>query len=147
MVGHHEGGVEAHAELTDHVDLIRRLVVLGQTGLELTGAAAGDGAQVGLQVLLAHAHAVVGDGEGPPLLVGDDGDFQVAPGHVHAPVGEGFVGQLVLRVAGVGDELPEKNLLVGVDGVNHQVQQPLGFRLELLLCHDCDSSVYIYLLR
>ena len=147
VVSHHKSGVEAHAELSDDVDFIRRLVVLTETGLELARAAAGDGAQVGLQVLPAHAHAVVRHGEQPPLLVGHDGDFQVLPLHAHAVVGEGLVGQLVLGVAGVGDELPEKNFLVGVDGVDHQVQQPLGFRLELLLCHDCDSSVYIYLLR
>ena len=63
VVGHHKGGVEAHAELTDDVNLVGGLVVLGQVCLELAGSAAGDGAQVGLQVLLAHADAVVGHGE------------------------------------------------------------------------------------
>ncbi|CAN3966665.1 hypothetical protein HEAFMP_HEAFMP_12550, partial [Dysosmobacter welbionis] len=34
----------------------------------------------------------------------------------------GLVAQLVTGVAGIGDDLPEKDLLVGVDGVDHQVQ-------------------------
>ena len=134
-VGHHKGGVEAHAELADDVDVLGGLVILGQAGLELAGAAAGDGAQVGLQILPGHADAVVGHGEGALLLVGDDGDLQVGPADPHGVVGEGLVGQLVLGIAGVGDELPQEDLLVGIDGVDHQVQQPLGFGLELLLCH------------
>ena len=48
-----------------------------QAGLELAGAAAGDGAQIGLQVLPAHAHAVVRHRQRPGVLVRDDGDFQV----------------------------------------------------------------------
>ena len=134
-VGHHEGGVEAHAELADDVDVLP-LVLLVHLLLELEGAAVGDGAQVVLQLLLRHAHAVVGDGEGALLLVGDDGDFQLAAVHRHLVVGEGLIGQLVLRVAGVGDELPQEDLLVGVDRVDHQVQQALGFRLKLFLCHN-----------
>ena len=135
MVGHHEGGVEAHTELADDVDLVGGLVVRAEVGLELAGPALGDGAQVGLQVLAAHADAVVGHGEGTHLLVRGDGDLQVLALHVHVFVGEGLVGQFVLGVAGVGDQLPEKDLLVGVDGVDHHVQQAFGFRFELFLCH------------
>ena len=144
-VGHHEGGVEAHAELADDVDVLP-LVLLVHLLLELEGAAVGDGAQVVLQLLLGHAHAVVGDGEGALLLVGDDGDFQLTAVHRHLVVGEGLIGQLVLRVAGVGDKLPEENLLVGVDGVDHQVQQAFGLRLKLFpfrVFHDViRASVY-----
>ena len=121
-VGHHKGGVEAHAELADDVDVLGGLVVGGQVGLELAGAAVGDGAQVGLQILPAHADAVVRHGEGALFLVGDDGDLQVRPADAHGIVGEGLIGQLVLRVAGVGDELPQEDLLVGIDRVDHQVQ-------------------------
>ena len=135
-VRHHKGGVEAHAELTDHIHLGGRLVVPLQLLLELEGAALGDGAQVGLQLVLRHAHSVVGHGEGPLLLVGNDGDLQILALDLYAVIGEGTVGQLVLCVAGVGDDLPQKDLLVGVDGVDHQIHQPLGLRLELFLCHD-----------
>ena len=134
MVGHHKGGVEAHAELTDDVDVLP-LLLLSQVLLELEGAALGDGAQVVFQLLPGHAHAVVGHGQGTHLLVRHNGDLQVLPVHRHLIVGEGLVGQLVLRITGVGDQFPEEDLLVGIDRVDHQVQQTLGFRLKLLLCH------------
>ena len=132
-IGHHEGGVKAHAELADDVGV---LGVLSQLLLELVGAGGGDDAQVVLQVLLVHADAVVGDGDGARLLVSLQGDLKILALDAHLVVGKGLVGQLVHRVAGVGDQLPEEDLLVGVDGVDHQIEQPLGFRFELLLCHD-----------
>ena len=135
MVGHHKSGVEAHAELADHIDLLGSLIIGGQVGLELAGAAVGDGAQITLQILLCHAHAVIRDGQGTHLLVGDNGDLQVAPLHVHPLIGQGLIGQLVLRVAGIGDELTQEDFLVGIDGIDHHIQQPLGLRLELFLCH------------
>ena len=97
----------------------------------------GNDAQVVLQIFLGHADAVIGHSEGAHLLVGNDGDFQVLPLYIHTVVGKGLVGQLVLGIAGVGDKLTEKNLLVGIDGVDHQIQQSLGFGFKLLLCHDC----------
>ena len=135
-VGHHKGGVEAHAELADDVGVaLGDALGLGHVLLELEGAAFGDGTQVLLQFLLRHAHAVVADGEGARGLVGDEGDLKRAPVQRRAALGQGLVGQLVDGVAGVGDDLTEEDLLVGVDGVDHQIQQTLGLRLELLLCH------------
>ena len=139
---HHERGVEAHAELADDVGgVLPAVLLLGQLLLELEGAAAGDGAQVLLQPLLRHADAIVGDGQGAGNLVGGEGNFEVGAVQPHLIVGEGLVGQLVHRVAGVGDQLPQEDLLVGVDGVDHQIQQPLGLGLELFLCHDNASCI------
>ena len=133
VVRHHEGGVEAHAELADDVGV---LGVVPHLLLEPVGAGGGDDAQVVLQILLVHADAVVGDGEGPVFLVRLDLNFEVLAAHTHGVVRQGQVAQLVAGVAGVGDDLPEENLLVGVDRAHHQVQQPLGLRLELPLCHE-----------
>ena len=104
-------------------------------------AGARDGAEVALQLLLGHADAVVGDGEGARFLVGGEEDLEVLAPQLDGVVGEGLVGQLVHRVAGVGDQLPQEDLLVGVDGVDHQIQQPLGLGLELFLCHDNASCI------
>ena len=136
VVRDHEGGVEAHAELAD--DIRRLLAALGLLA-ELEGAAPGDDAQVVLQLLLVHADAVVPDGEGSGFLVGDQGDGEVLPPEAHLVIRQGEVAELVDGVAGVGDELPEEDLLMGVDGVDHQVQQALGFRLELFLAHENTS--------
>ena len=56
-------------------------------------------------------------------------------------IGQGSVGQLVDGVAGVGDDLPQEDLLVGVDGIDHQVQQSLGLGFKLLFAHSFHSFV------
>ncbi len=76
MAGDHESGVEAHAELTDDVDIVALL--LGVLGLELLGAGMGDGAQVGFQLFGGHANAVIGDGNGAGVFIEGDADGQVA---------------------------------------------------------------------
>ena len=145
MIGHHKSRVEAHAELADDVDFAGSLVLFAELRFELAGAAAGDGAQVGLQVLLAHAHAVVGDGQRAQGLVRCNNDLQILPLHLNSLIGERPIGQLILRIAGIGDQLPQEDLLVGIDRIDHQVQQPLGFRLELFFCHgDCLQYDKVY---
>ena len=143
LVGDHEGGVEAHAELADNVGV---LGVVAQLLLELIGAGGGDDSQVVLQVRLVHADSVVGDGEGPGVLVHGDLNFEIPPVHAHGAVGEGLIAELVAGVAGVGDDLPEEDFLVGVDGVDHQIQEPLGFRLKLFFCHDLVALPFLYFL-
>jgi len=48
--------------------------------------------------------------------------------------------QLVHGVTGVGDQFPEEDLPVSVDGIDHQVQQPFGFGLELFGSHEGHPS-------
>ena len=127
----HKGGVEAHAKLADDVHLVLLLGLL----LKLEGAAAGDDAQVVVQLLLGHADAVVADREGAGLLVHGQLDGEVLPGKAGGAVLQGAVIELVNGVAGVGNQLPQENFLMGVDGVNHQVQQALGFCLKFFHCH------------
>src|SRR5699024_4895270 len=83
MVGHHEGGVEAHAELADDVN-----VLVGVFGLEVLAARVGDGAQVLLQLGPGHADAVVRDGEHPVVLVQGQQDAEIVPVHPHRGVGQ-----------------------------------------------------------
>ena len=134
-VGHHEGGVEAHAELADDVDVL----LLFHGLLECQGAGLGDGAQVLLHVGAVHADAVVGDGQGPLLLVGGNGDLEITAAEADIAVGQGGIGQLVDGIGGVGDDLSQEDLLVGVDGVDHHIHQTLAFSLELHFFH----SAYI----
>ena len=62
LVGDHEDGVEADAELADEVGVLAG--VAGELGEEVLGAGAGDGAEVRDEIFLVHADAGVGDGEG-----------------------------------------------------------------------------------
>ena len=126
---HHERAVEAHAELADDVDVVALL--LGVLLLEGHGIGMGDGAQVAVQILLRHADAVVGHGDGAGVLVEGDVDAELILRQLDAGVGEAFEVQLVDGVRRVGDELAQEDLAIGVDGVDHQIEQLLALCLEL----------------
>ena len=130
----HEGGVEAHAELTDDVRVGGVLVRLGKGA----GAALGDDAKVVLQLLAIHAAAVVADGQGARLLVRFDADEKFTAIQPAAALLVEIIA-LVYGVAGVGDQFAQKDLLVGIDGVHHQIQQPFRFRFKLFFSHASTS--------
>ena len=126
---HHERAVEAHAELADDVDVVALL--LGVLLLEGHGIGMGDGTQVAVQVLLGHADAVVGHGDGAGILVEGDVDAELILRQLDAGVGEAFEVQLIDGVRRVGDKLAQEDLAIGVDGVDHQIEQLLALCLEL----------------
>ena len=121
MVGDHERRVKAHAELTDDIRVPGLLGVKLLT--EAERAAVRDHAQILLQLLAAHTDAVIADGEGALLGVGRDGDGEVAAAETDALVRQAAVAELVDGVGRVGQKLTQEDLLVGIDGVNHQLQQ------------------------
>ena len=135
LVRHHEGAVKAHAELADDVDVLLPGLFLVHVRLELPGPGTGDDPQVGVQLLLVHADAVVRNGQGAGFLIRGDADEEIAPVQPRAAVLQGAVAELVDGIAGVADELPEENFPMGVDGMDHEIQQPFGFCLELTFRH------------
>ena len=143
LVGDHERGVEADAELTDDVDGGILLRALAEIVLELQRAAARDDAEVAVELLLGHADAVVGHGDRARFLVGDDADLEVAARHAHVFIRERLVAELVDCVRGVRDDLAQEDLLVRVDRIDHHVEQLFGFCFELFLCHIYASKILI----
>ena len=137
---HHKRGIESHAELADNVDIVLLLHFLLK--VQRTGLA--DGAQILLHLFPGHTDAVIGHGDGAVVLVAGNGDGKIIPVQAHLVIGQGGVGQLVDGVGSVGDDLPQENLLMGVDGVDHQIQKPLGLRFELLLFHSAVSLLFIF---
>ena len=129
--GNHEGGVEAHAELTDDVDVLGFVVLL-----EVQAAAAGDGAQVLFQLFPGHADAVIGQSQGAVFLVQLQQDLIILLFGGDAVVGQALEIELVDGVTGVGDQLTQENLLVGIDGMDHHVQQLFAFGLKFFYSHD-----------
>ena len=121
MVGDHKRGIKAHAELTDDIRVPGLLGVKLLT--EMERAAVGNYAEILLQLLAAHTDAVIADGEGALLGVGRDGDGEVAAAETDALVRQAAVAELVDGVGRVGQKLTQEDLLVGIDGVNHQLQQ------------------------
>src|SRR6202042_3083634 len=67
LVGDHEGGVEAYAELADEVGVLA--LVAGELREEVLGSRACDGSEMRHEVLLVHAEASVGDGDGLGVFV------------------------------------------------------------------------------
>ena len=110
--------------------------LLGVLGGELVekglGAGAGDGAEARGQVVAGHADAVVGDGQGLGVLVERDGDGEGRAVGDELGLGDRLVAQLLAGVGGVGDEFADEDLPVGIDRMNHQMQQARNVGLEAL---------------
>ncbi len=141
FIGHHERRVEADTELANDIRLV--LVLFLQLFLECQGAALGDRAQVFLQFFLRHADAVVADGQRAVRFIEFDPDPEVSGFLV---VLQRPVIVLVNGIRSIGDQLPQEDLLVCVNGIDHQIQQPPALRLKFFfLSHDChlhDVSQY-----
>ena len=143
LVGDHERGIEADAELTDDVDGGILLRVLAEAVLELQRAAARDDAEVAVKLLLRHADAVIRHRDRARVLIRGDADLEIAARHAHVFIRERLVAELVDRVRGVRDDLAQEDLLVRVDRVDHHVEQFFRLGLELFLCHIYASKNFI----
>ena len=82
------------------------------------------------QLLATHADAVVFDGQA--FLVGVDQDRDAQRRVVSQQLGlrDRFVAQLFAGVGGIRDQFAEKDLFVGIDRVDDQVQQPGDIGIE-----------------
>ncbi len=132
---HDEGRVETDPELTNQLGIL--FLVSGQLLHELGSTGLGDGTQMGQHIITAHADGVVFDGQGIGVLVEADTDFQLRIVFQQLGLGQCLKTQLVGGIRCVGYQLAQENLLVGIQGVNHQVQQLLDLGLEtegLFLC-------------
>src|SRR5262249_33435910 len=129
------------AELTDQLGRRGLPLALAQRVQELLGAGARDGADVLDDLVAGHAHSVVVDAERPRRRVGLQANLQLAGGQEVA-AGDGFEPELVERVRGIRDQLAEEDVLVGVEGVDHEVQQLPDLRLELAaLCGRAHTDI------
>ena len=121
LVRHHEGGIEADAELADQAGVL--LGVAADLVDEGGRARAGDGAEIVVQLGLGHAHSVIGDGQGVRLVVGGDTDLEGAVVGGQIRVGDRQESQLVAGICGVRDQLSQKHLTFAVKRVRDDVQK------------------------
>ena len=116
LLAHHEGGIEADAELADDVhigEVLESLRLaglafsssLGLGGLEFERVGMGDGAEVLVQLVFGHADAVVGHRDRALVAVVAHRDGQVVAAHGHRRIGKAAEVQLVHRVRRIGDKL------------------------------------------
>jgi len=125
-VGDEVGGVETHAELSDH----------GNVGSSLKGlherlcSGLCNCSQVVNEISFGHADARIEDGDGLRLFVGDDLDEELLLGIELGRISEGLVADLVQGIGGVGDQLSEEDFFVGVEGVDDEGHQLGNLCLE-----------------
>ena len=121
------------------------LGVSGELREEVLRAGAGDGAEVGDQVLLVHADARVADGQGFLLFVQLQIDARSERQLPIGIVGKRQVAEFIQRVRRVGDELAQEDLRMRIEGVNDQMQQLIDFSLKLAFRHRCSPNVFMLL--
>ena len=142
LATYHEGGIEAHAELADDVHVGKVAEPLGLAGLafggsfrlgglELEGVGMGDSAKIAIELVFGHADAVVGHGDRAGFGIVAHGNGQVIAAHGHGRISEAAEVELIHGIRGVGDKLAQEDLAIGVDGVDHEVEQFLALGLEL----------------
>ena len=134
FIRNHERGIKTYTELTDQVFggsvglrflagfflcLFRNLVGFFQFGPEFLGTGLGDSADVFDYFFFGHADAVIRNGKGLCLFIRGQTDHKLAVPFQQFAVGKGRKTQLVDGVAGVGNQFTQKNLVVGVNGIDH----------------------------
>lgn len=90
-----------------------------------------DGTEVLLHLLAGHADTVIGNGQRARVLVERNSNSQVAGVELDIGVGQALEVELVHGIRRIGDQLAKEDLLVGIDRVDHEVEQLFALRLKL----------------
>ena len=128
FLGDNERTVETNAELADQCAV--GPLVAGQAIEEFLGAGFRDGTEIGDHLVAAHADAVVDDRQRAGILVefDDDAEFWIVGDQRF--VRQSLETQSVDGVGGVRNQLSKEYLPVGIQGVDHELQEFLGFGLK-----------------
>ena len=130
-VGRHERGIEANAELPDQFGTVGGVGCL--EGLdELPGAGSGDGAEVLDDLIAGHANAVVRDHQRARGGIGREVDSIIGVAGGEVGLRQGAETEFVDGVCRIGDQLAQKDLSLGIEGVNNDIEQLLELGLELM---------------
>ena len=136
--GNHECRVETNTELTDEFLVgIAFAALAGFLGFfelfhKCLGAGLGNGTDIFNHFLTAHADTIIANGQGMIFLIRFEEDFVAVVTFQNVTVGQAGKMHLVNRIGCVGDKLPQENLVIRVNGMNHEVQQLFGFRLKFM---------------
>ena len=99
------------------------ILVLFVFRLEFQRAALCDDAEVLVKLLLRHADAVIADTQRAAVLIRRKEDLEVVTIESRSAVRQGFIVKLIDRVARVGDQLAQKNLLMSINRVDHEIKK------------------------
>jgi hypothetical protein len=124
-------GVEADTELSNHRNVgagaeslheaLHVMLATQNTAFRLIWtdlrAGLGNRTKVVDHVSLGHTDTRIANGEGLVLLVGNDADEEILAAIKDRWVGKGLVADFVESIGSVGDDLPQKDFLVRVEGI------------------------------
>ena len=91
-----------------------------------------DGAQVLFKLVFGHANAGVGHRDGTSVAVEGHMNSQLVLAYLDVGISQAFEIELVHGVGCVGDKLAQEDFLVGVDRINHEIEQFFALCLEFL---------------
>ena len=126
LVGHHEAGIEAQAEVADD-GIILAFIFLQ----EFLGAGEGHLVDVALHLIGRHADAVVADRDRFGFAINADADLSffalaaIAAHGRHAPLADG--------VDAITDQLAQEHLMAGIDGLFNDRKNIFRVDLDLAL--------------
>ena len=94
---------------------------------------------LGFDVVL-DADAVIADTQRAAILIRRKEDLEVVTIESRSAVRQGFIVKLIDRVARVGDQLAQNNLLMGINRVDHEIKKSFRLRFKLFFCHANSTS-------
>ena len=151
LLCYHESRIEAHAELPNHF-LVRQLRIILLCLLQLLqkclGAGLGNSTDILYHLVPGHADTVIGNSQGMTILVRHQENLIILVALKNITVLQGLKMQLVNSIRRIGNQLTEENLVIGINAVNHQIQQLFSLCLKFMgcLCHKKLSPFYVNLL-
>ncbi len=115
--------------MTDQVDILG--VVGFRNGIkELGGTGIGNGAQVFDQIFLVHPDPVIGNRQNITDIICQKAHLEIGITSEQIRFGNRFIAQLVARIRGVGDQLAQEDVLVGIKRVDNDIEQSANLSLE-----------------
>ena len=140
-VGDHEGGIEADTELADQAgpflglgQVLRKALVPERATVPRLSISSWRSMPMPVSAIVERAGC----------LVGHEADRELVGAGQEIGLGDRLVAQLVAGVGGVGDELAQEDVRLGVDRVNHQVQELGDLRLEGMGLGRCACGVHLH---
>ena len=132
-VGDHKSRIKTNTKLANHI-LISDFAIcflgffqLFQEGL---GTGFGNRTEILNQVVTVHAQTIIGNSQSMGVCIRCDMDFKTRIAFEQIAVRQRFIVQFIDRIRGIGNQFPQENFMIRINGMDHQVQQLFRFRLE-----------------
>ena len=135
LIRDHEGRIKADAELADQRNLGFRRFRLLQLLDKFRRAGAGDGAEMADKIVLIHADAVIGHGQGLRILVDGEGHGKVSAALQQFRLRQPQIAQLVAGIGCVRNKLAQEDRFIAVQRMRNHLQKAGNFSLKAVPFH------------